>query len=257
MSSIESYKYLGVPFRAETGLDLFEWLKRQTTRLDKGLKIMQARAGAAPPMSRLTLYRTFLAPFTDYGAALLHLKLLELRSDRRRREVLAPIQSHWTEAACWIVGNVNRRARKTASSILGMVAPEERFAMTLPSFHQHIAVRAHRESPSRHLLSLPSPPQGTLYARVQHDPRVRGYANARSRARPDQKVTLQTFRRRQRKDWLLKESNVGKLGTYILRRADSGVDECLTIKSDYQRKLAIKWRTNTFNLQGNCFCERP
>ena len=23
------------------------------------------------------------------------------------------------------------------------------------------------------------------------------------------------------------------------------------------KKLAIKWRTNTFNLQGNCFCERP
>lgn len=169
--------------------------------------------------------------------------------------MLAPLHSHWKEVAGWVLGNVNRKYHKAASGLIGMVSPEERLHTSLPGFHRHIALDAHPESPAKRLLDLEDPPPQTLYDFARRDARVRQYLASRSPVAPDKRLSLYSFTRRCRKEWLADAENVGKLGSYILRRSNDLSDACLSAKNDYQRRLAIKWRTNTFHPRRPCLCE--
>lgn len=254
---VEQYKYLGAPFRVEGGLDMFEWANAQVERLQKGLKTLQARAGLAGPAARLALYKTFVAPYLDYGRALLHLKILELPTKRARNHILAPLEAHWREVVCWTADNIDRRHFRAAASMSGLVSFEERLESSMPAFQRHIAVSAHRDSPARALLSLPNPPKGTMYDIVRGLARIKQFHEAKSRSGREQPISLETFTKNKRKEWLRNELNVGKLGTFILRRRVNLSDACFSLGNTYQTKLAIRWRANAFNVGGECFCGEP
>ncbi|GAA5912537.1 uncharacterized protein JCM6883_005936 [Sporobolomyces salmoneus] len=257
LAVVSETRYLGIE-RNGQGLMLKAYLDRKINAMDRLLGGLQAAGGHWSPMTRLTIYRSFCRSLLEYGAPLLYPYLMGTPRKPRHQYLLGWKNRH-ARAVTWIVGIGNSAGKdRLASAMTGLVPPMvrlEHLALGLACFLQgapptnptRILFLKEKENTSRRRAKY----LFRLSHLALHDAFVR--INRQRLDNHELPFTRSTFLRHHSVAHF--SGGSGKLASYIdsSNRPNGLVDGVLLISSDSRRRLAIRWRANTFLYPLLCF----
>ncbi|KAK4699675.1 hypothetical protein P7C70_g6586, partial [Phenoliferia sp. Uapishka_3] len=273
-------KYLGI-IRTADGCDMFEYLTRTTTSMEKTLRLLQAVGDSWRPMIRRHVFRMVCAARIDYAAALIELWLQSKEEndhtrvrignaqERKAARVLVlaentaykALQTHHKRALGWVIKHNGKSLFKLA---VGMTAiPNYPQRLPLLAFGLALHIReASQYNVSQRLLcdpNLPEEPNDLLF-RLRDHPFLPVFDSDRRRHASDYPDALPLTRGAWVRTVVLRliqmpGDDAKVLHTYIhpSSRSTSLVDRVLDIRDPGALRRAMEWRKGVFCIHRNCY----
>ncbi|OMJ18110.1 hypothetical protein AYI70_g5545 [Smittium culicis] len=139
----KSYKYLGLPVTV-SGIDWESFVKDATIKSANMLKFLQVKGNNWPPITRLTLYKSYVRSCWEYAAPLMALTLKSSDIELIEKEQLIALA--WVIGISVKSGNMHQRMYR---SLKGIESIKDRFETLLVKFGIHVS-KCSVNNPSSH-----------------------------------------------------------------------------------------------------------
>jgi len=146
---VDSYRYLGFSMTAY-GIDFAGHLEHRIGKAIGRTMLLNLHSRSWGPAHRLRVYRQYLAPMFEYGAALIW---AWSQTSTAAWEMWRKATARWRDLVAWIAGG--EQAWRVTANLLGLAGLEERFEGLHASFQWQLE-RAREDQPLRQVLRHPT-----------------------------------------------------------------------------------------------------
>ena len=248
----ESYKYLGIPCSA-SGLEWKKFIDNATTKADGLLRQLSDVGGNWSPFVKLSIYKTFVRPLTDYGLA-----IIPSCSDEIVNYALQKLNESHDRALQWSFGTFRASLnRRLLESMTAIAHPSRRMAELAARFSDHIGSASVENPITIQVAAMSNKLQfhKLIWRCARTHPLRQRYSREVSSIPQDLRPTFSEWLRTDRIKWIDSQTPISILSRYIrgpsCRRGASQTDACLSLDRHTQL-VAVLWRRNRLFVNPTC-----